>query len=253
MLIYFITLLFMLSCAGFVGWALLDRNGVAAGILNQYMGANSSELSSSDVSGDNSSSSQHSGGTYQQRFADAVFVGDSLTLGMSQYGYLKTGQVLASVGLSVGEARTKKIETDFGEMTIVKALGLIEPKTVYIMYGTNGISYLEIDVMIKQYGELIDSFQEVLPNATFCVMSIPPVTTGKEKSSSPIYNKDIDEYNEQLKAFAEERELHFIDLNSCLRDEDGAMPTEYVNSDGMHITKDAYPYVLDFISKNAPN
>ena len=250
-LIYFTTLLLLLALGVALGW-LAVNNGVAAKLLEKYTGkpASSDVVSSGGVPV--TSTGGGNDGGYGERFAHAVFVGDSLTHGMSQYGYVDESQVLAKDGMTIEQAMDDTIETDYGDITILEGLGTIRPDTVYVMLGTNGVSFLDSDVMIEQYSELMDDFEGMLPDATYCVMSIPPVSKGKEKSANPIYNDEIDEYNAKLKALAADRDWTFIDLNGFLKNDEGVMPDDYVVSDGMHLNKETYPMVLDFISEQSP-
>lgn len=190
-------------------------------------------------------------------FTDAVFVGDSLSVGLRNYagqlkdfGTIDGNRVLAIQGINIETINTKIIKTSYGELTILDTIQKIQPKKVYIMLGSNGIAWIENSKMIEYYSAYIDKIRGVVANPILYVLSIPPVTKKWETEKRPILNTDINAYNGELLKLANDKGAHFVDLNSAIRGADGLLPAEYDAGDGMHFQKPAYETMLTYLRKH---
>ncbi len=192
---------------------------------------------------------------------NCVFIGDSITLGFSSYGVIPEQNVYASIGMNIDKINTEAIpimlrdENDpsvysIREMTILEALEVSRPETIYIMLGSNGIVWLSNEHMISRYDAFVESIRAILPESDIYILSIPPVTAGREdpnNANGQILNENIDSYNSELLKFANEKGLYFVDINTALKGNDGKLPTESAGRDGMHFNKDTYFKVKDYI------
>ncbi len=177
-----------------------------------------------------------------------VFVGDSLTVGLSSYNVLSYDKVLASIGMNINKVNTEPIKTTAGTVTIKQALLSIKPANIYIMLGSNGVAFLSNETMITEYITFVNDIRADLPDSKIYVISIPPVTAQRETTNDhPIQNADIDVYNSELLKMANDNNLYFIDLNTALKNNEGKVDPEKVQNDGMHFTKDTYMIMLDYI------
>lgn len=197
-------------------------------------------------------------------FDNCVFIGDSLTAGFSSYGVIPEKNVYASIGMNIDKINTEPISVmlpsvddpsvySIQEMTVLEALKISKPKTVYIMLGSNGIAWLSNEYMIEKYSILVNDIKEELPGVEIYIFSIPPVTAGREAPDSPngqILNESIDAYNSELLRFANENELNFVDINTMLKGNDGKLPDDYASRDGMHFNKSTYQLVVEYILKH---
>lgn len=183
--------------------------------------------------------------------ASCAFVGDSLTVGLSAYGILPEKDVLAAQGMNIDKINNATITTANGETTILEALKARKPENIYIMLGSNGIAWLSNERMISEYSEFVDSVKSALPDSVIYILSIPPVSVVAETLKQPILNSDIDVYNSELLKMANEKKLHFVDINTALKGNDGKLPQEYSNQkDGMHFQKATYDIMLEYILKH---
>ncbi len=179
-------------------------------------------------------------------FDDAVFVGDSLTVGLGNYGVLPAENVYADTGLNLDTILEKEcIQTSNGKLTILDALKLRKPSKVYIMLGSNGIAWITPENLAEKYSSFLDKVKAALPDATIYVESILPVTA--EKAADPKYsNETITQYNSLLFNLAEEKEVNYLDCHSAFKMEDGTLNTEYAEQDGMHLKKVGYEALVEF-------
>lgn len=179
-----------------------------------------------------------------------VFVGDSIMEGLSAYKYLPESQVFASVGLNPYQLNTVKIETYYGNVTALSAVTAAKPENIYIMMGMNGVAWNMNASMTEEIGIFIDNLKTYLPSSNIYLMSVTPVSAEREAiadaASGKILNSQINEFNSKLLELANEKNIHYLDLNSSMKGANGCLPSS-VTSDGIHISKAVYQDILDYI------
>ena len=181
-------------------------------------------------------------------FNDAVFVGDSLTVGLGNYGILPAENIYADIGLNLDTILTKEcIKGSDGSMvTVLDALKLKKPSKVYIMLGSNGIAWITPENLAEKYSAFLAKVEEALPDATIYIESILPVTAAKQAGDARYSNEAIIEYNKLLFNLAEEKNLNYLDCHTAFKMTDGTLNTEYAEQDGMHLKKAGYQQLLEF-------
>lgn len=180
-------------------------------------------------------------------FDDAVFVGDSLTVGLGNYGILPAENIYADIGLNLDTILTKQcIQTTGGTVTVLDALKLKKPSKVYIMLGSNGIAWITPENLAEKYNAFLDKVKQELPDATIYVESILPVTAAKQAGDARYSNETIVEYNKLLFNLAKEKEVNYLDCHTVFKMTDGTLNTEYAEQDGMHLKRVGYEALLEF-------
>lgn len=180
---------------------------------------------------------------YSPEFFDrGLIIGDSISVGLVNYGYLKSENVFAQIGLTPASVLTTDID---GTTVYTKAAGL-NPDYICIMLGTNGLSYLSEDFMAEKMSEFIDGLRQTCPNAKIFLVSIPPVTAEHE-SEKPEKIENITKYNEHISKLADEKSAPFVNTFELLQDSDGYLAADYAENDGLHLKAAAYPVVLSAI------
>lgn len=181
-------------------------------------------------------------------FGNCAFVGDSITVGLSDYQLVPIKNVYAEIGMNIEKINTETIHTAFGEATVLDGLKQAKPENIYIMLGSNGIAWLPVSDMISYYCEFISSIQQNLPDSNIYILSIPPVTAARESAEEePILNSDIDKYNSELLKMADDKKIYYVDVNTALKGNDGKFPEDNAAEDGMHFKKTTYKIMLDYI------
>lgn len=183
-------------------------------------------------------------------FDSCAFVGDSIMEGLSAYGFLPENQVFASVGLNPYQLNTNAIQTYYGSVTALSAVLYAKPENLYIMMGMNGVAWDINNDMTAEIGTFIDNVKTSLPSVNIYLMSVTPVSAEREAKASAadgkILNSQIDSFNSSLLSLANEKNIHYLDINSCLKGSNGCLPSD-VTSDGIHISKTVYEDILDYI------
>ncbi len=179
---------------------------------------------------------------------NVVFIGDSLTFGLSTYNIVPSSNVLASVSLNLAKIDSATVNTQYGELTIIDALAQMQPETAYIMLGSNGIAYMNANELYQYFSSFMKNVKETCPNTEIYVISVPPVTLEKETSVNvPIKNADIDEFNGKLLEYCNRNGMHYLDLNSSLKNANGVLDTKDAENDGMHLKHSTYTKFTDYI------
>lgn len=177
-----------------------------------------------------------------------VFIGDSLTYGLSSYGVVPASSVYASMAMNVAKAETEQIDTQFGKMTIIDALTESKPENIYIMLGSNGAAWLTVSDMYKYYKSFADRVYTACPESKIYLISVPPVTSEREASKeSPILNKDIDRFNEKLLEYADVKQMYYLDVNGYLKGDLSCLPSSDAENDGQHFKYSTYEKFVDYI------
>lgn len=184
--------------------------------------------------------------TYDDAFyADDLFIGDSIGTGLLNYGYLTADQVYAQIGLNPESAHS----TEYDGYTAVSRAKELQPKRIYIMLGSNGLSYMGNTYMIQQMEILIEQLREACPDSYIYVISIPPVTKAHESEGQETMAM-VNGYNKLLKDMADDIGVIYLDLCSELQDSTGYFSDVYAEADGLHFLGAAYKKMLSFIQKS---
>ncbi|SDT53086.1 Lysophospholipase L1 [Paenibacillaceae bacterium GAS479] len=172
---------------------------------------------------------------YKELYRTSVFLGDSITEGLSFHDVLNEENVLAGAGKT---AEFTLMEKDVDKLTARK------PKQIFIMLGSTDILWPTDnpkEYSLKQYEKLINAIKDKLPNSTITLLSVTPVTAEAEKTE-PRY-RNIADYNEGLKALAAKKQVNYIDLTSLV-----AEHTDLYDTDGIHFQAAFYPFLLSHLN-----
>ena len=188
-------------------------------------------------------------------FNDAVFIGDSISVGIKLYEVMQNTDVFASVGISLENIFTNKaVKLDDGsKVTIFEALDDKPYKKAYIMLGANSLMSSH-EELIKQYGRVIDEVRtRVGDDCIVYIQSVLPVYEElfhKKYPHNTVTNADIESFNVLLSELSAQKDVHYLDVASVIKDENGSLPPEYT-SDGLHIGSELYIKWFDYLKTHA--
>ena len=189
-----------------------------------------------------------------------IFVGDSLTAHLMDRGVLADGKLtkqvwrtqsaMLNLNANVVSARILLPGT-MEAMTVAEAAAIVKPEIMVVTLGTDwGVSYLNETDFKACYTALVKAIQEASPRTTVILQSIFPVTADAE--TAKFNNEKINTCNHWVKGVAAENGCFYLDTQSVLKDESGALKAEYCNSaDGIHLTAEAYEAILGYIRTHA--
>lgn len=183
-----------------------------------------------------------------------IFIGDSISEGFSGYYYLDDANVLAQKGLRPDSLSTETISNPvYGDVLAIDGIIQSGFKNIYIMLGSNGVGWRDNEIMVDGYRDFVKEIQSKIEDANIYIVSVPPVTSKKEDTNEYatvedglVYNSTIDELNELYLNLANELNVHYLDINSYLKDDTGKLPYDS-STDGMHFDGATYRKVLDYV------
>jgi len=185
-------------------------------------------------------------------FDDAVFIGDSITTGISLYDVMSNAEVYASTGVGISNVLTKEIATvDGANMTIPAALEKTTPGKIYILLGANSLAG-NLDDVANEYSRILDRIIAASPESIVYVQSVFPINEeiyGRKYNGS-ITNETIRTFNEKLMSICGEKSIYYLDLYSLFADENGELSNE-VTADGLHIFSAKYLDWFDYLKTHA--
>lgn len=181
-------------------------------------------------------------------FDSCVFIGDFIPYGMSSYEVVPATSVYASMSMNVSNADAQKVETQFGSMTVLEALEKKSFESIYIMLGSNGAAWMSVTDMYTDYIAFANKVKAACTDSRIFIVSVPPVTAAKEQSKeSPISNADINSFNEKLLDYASSNNMYYLDVNTYFKNENGMLPADLAENDGLHFKYSAYEKLSDYI------
>ncbi len=171
-------------------------------------------------------------------FADAVFIGDSRTVGMYEYGGLEeTADFFASTGLTIYklfDAEIVPVEGQKKKITVEQALTENSYRKIYLMIGINEMGTGTVESFADAYRAAVDHLLELQPDAILYIQGIMKVTAQRSGQGDYINNEGIEERNEALKQIADNDRIFYLDVNPQICDESGGMTPSYT-FDGVHL------------------
>jgi lysophospholipase L1-like esterase len=183
-------------------------------------------------------------------FQNHLFIGDSISTGLSGYDCLPAQNVFAQIGLNPDSVMTTALpdysSPDKKEKTALQRVYDARPEYINIMLGTNGIAYMNGERMAERMSLFIDALRETSPDSRLVLISLPPVTAAYDASGA-VKMADIIDYNQRLQALAEEKDCLYVDLFAALCDDTGYFSKDYAEADGMHFKKVAYSVMLGLL------
>ena len=190
-------------------------------------------------------------GINKEFFKRTAFLGNSRTMGLDEYKIVTEADFYCKEGLTVYGVLHETLPKQ--KLTVIEQLIKNKKKydKVFLMFGTNETGLYDKSEFIEDYAKIIDTIQEKMPDVKIYIQSIIPITAAKSKENKyNLNNKQIDEYNKQLKDLAKEKGVPYLDVASVFKNKNGTL-SESWSPDGVHLNPDYYYLWTDYLEKNA--
>lgn len=176
-----------------------------------------------------------------------VFLGDSRTVAMVNYGLINDDAALAQIGISHPSFKNNTFVNNAGkEYTLKTYLASHQAPVIYIALGVNGINDPSEEHYKSTFEDLIDNVMDLSPNSNIVLMSIGPVNdNGPYKKT--VQNSWIVKYNDFLLNTAKNKHLFYLDISEILTGSDGQVKSEYNGGDGLHYSSSGCKAIFDYI------
>lgn len=174
-------------------------------------------------------------------FSDAAFLGDSLTVGFSDYKINLGGALICGytgVGPDAIVNRSAVKSSVRGEEVALDVLAAAQPKKLYILLGTNTLTTVgAADRFLAYYGQMLDALRQTLgEDCVIYVESIPPVRPEAAAEKPGLASDIIRSVNEQLALLAADKGCVYLDLWETLADGEGNLKEVLAAPDGVHFS-----------------
>lgn len=184
-----------------------------------------------------------------ETFSDTLFIGDSRTVGLFEYGDLGQAEVFANSGMSVFNLfQTQVTLKDGTKQSLDEVLSSNRYSSIYLMLGINELGYEEQSIL-RQYRAVVEQIRAKQPQASLILEANLHVTREKAAKSDIYNNRKIDALNKAIETIAEETGCRYLDVNSLFDDETGNLSASY-STDGSHILGKYYSAWVEWIRSN---
>lgn len=165
-------------------------------------------------------------------FDDALFIGDSRTVGLRDYTDLaEHADFYCETSLTI----YKVLEESFkGKGTILEALSKKNYGKIYLMVGINELGRGTTEDFMEKYTEVVDTLHELCPDAKIMIQGIMHVSEKKSSSDAIFNNSNINARNNAIATLADNVHFFYIDMNEAVCDENGNLNAEYTH-DQIHL------------------
>lgn len=174
-------------------------------------------------------------GKYKALFNGSIILGDSVTEGLTEYGYLGNDVVFSKIGSSI------KTSKDLFDKSAA-----VYPKNAFFAMGMNDMERYEGDsaAFIKDYRALIEKFMKKSPDTKIfvCTISKP----GRSAIAKNHYLGNYRTFCEAIKQMCSEMNITCIDVTDILRRNPGLY-----QPDGIHAKPGYYPIWLNRMAEAA--
>lgn len=183
-------------------------------------------------------------------FDKSVFVGDSIMVGFRNYAltnelsYMHNSDFLACVSYSLYHALTPASQDALQPIyngvkrNVWDAIPYMDVDKVFIMFGTNDLTYTRPDIFVNKYVSLMAKIREKNPGVEFYIIGMTPVYAGSERGC--LNNQNIKWINEYLMAMQKEWNFTYVNLYANVVDGRGNIRADYSSDRYVHHNTKCY-------------
>lgn len=166
--------------------------------------------------------------------SDALFIGDSRTVGLMEYAGIDDADYFCTVGMSVYNIHKKPVSVPkVGKVTLTELLDSKKYGKIYIMLGINEVGYNSSNT-VEKYSELIEFVKGKQSSAVIFIQANLHVTKSRSDSDKVINNTAIDGLNAELAKLADGKSKFYLDANILFDDETGGLSSDK-SEDSTHL------------------
>lgn len=181
-----------------------------------------------------------------------LFIGDSRTVGLCEYGGIGDADFFCSTGMSVYDVEKETVTVP--GVGKIKLDSLLQQKTysyIYIMLGINELGY-DRNKTVKRYHDIVERIKKQQPQAIVIVEANLHVSGSRSSKDGVFNNSNINKFNEEISKLADNKTIFYIDINPVFDDENGNL-NEQMTSDNTHPYAKYYGTWAKWIVKETNN
>lgn len=184
-------------------------------------------------------------------FKDALFIGDSRTVGLKQYSSIKEATYFADIGMQSFNVLNKELDVPGkGKTNLENLLKNNSYKKIYLMLGINELGYPSYNNVVAKYSQVLDTIKALCPDAVIYIQANLHVTKSKSDGDSVYNNANIDRLNSAISSLADNKKIFYLDVNVLFDDANHALDPKY-STDGSHVLGKYYMTWGDWLCTQA--
>lgn len=165
---------------------------------------------------------------------DALFIGDSRTVGLMEYADIKGADFYCNVGMSLYNIHKKPVSVpNVGKVSLTELLNKKKYGKIYVMLGINDVGY-PFDKTVAKYKELLDLISQKQPEALIFIQANLHVSKSRSDRDKVVNNEIINKFNTATSKFADGKSKFYIDANTIFDDANGALAPDK-SADDTHL------------------
>ena len=191
-------------------------------------------------------------------FSDALFIGDSRTVGLFDYGGMESfTSFMARESTTVYDLfddNEKMFYTPLGkkttERTLKDLLSKAKFRKIYISVGVNELGIPDTMDYYQEFRKVVTRINKLQPDAIIYIQGIMHVSKDMSKKDHVFNNTAIVQRNQAISTLANGRNIFYIDMNEDLCDKDGNLKDD-LTGDGIHLKASACALWYQFLKTHA--
>ena len=183
-------------------------------------------------------------------FDDALFIGDSRTVGLAKYAPIEGAEYFATVGMNT--QKLNETTSEVGEhknLTFAQLLASRKFGKIYLMIGINEIGNNRT-VTLQKYQEIVGQIRKAQPDARLIIEANLHVAQSRSSTDPVINNEQINSFNAATAQLADGTHIFYLDVNPHFDDENGALGAEFTH-DGTHPLAKYYKDWSEWLTNHA--
>lgn len=183
-------------------------------------------------------------------FDGACFIGDSRTVGISQYAGIENAVFLCQNSLTIYDYEKPKVVYDGRKTSVKDVMSGKQFAKIYIMLGINEGGRGTPETFLDSYRDVVADIRLLQPDALIFIQGNLLVTESKSSSGGYITNENILARNALISTLANQKDIFYIDINESSLCANGALIPDYT-WDQVHIRAQYYPIWKEFLLSHA--
>ena len=184
-------------------------------------------------------------------FDDALFIGDSRTVGLYEYGgFQESTTFFAKTSLTIYDLFEEPEKfarlSDGKKATLEEALTERKFGKIYIMLGINELGRGTTESFFNVYADAVNRIRMLQPDAVIFIQGIMRVGEEKNNTDKIFNNTNINERNQAISLMADNRTIFYLEVNDAVCDENGNLISEYT-FDQIHLKAKYYQLWKDYL------
>ena len=184
-------------------------------------------------------------------FDDALFIGDSRTVGLDEYGgFQESTTFFAKTSLTIYDLFEEPEKfaqlADGTKATLEEALTERKFGKIYIMLGINELGRGTTESFFNVYADAVNRIRMLQPDAVIFIQGIMRVGEEKNNTDAIFNNTNINGRNQAISLMADNQTIFYLQVNDVVCDENGNLISDYT-FDQIHLKAKYYQLWKDYL------